>query len=87
MQKGLPEIKQHTLTPEFISEFLHYFHKSQKNIHSTPGEKISLAIAFANLYLADPGDVTEHHKKILKREFNEIEIGELIALIDEKLIS
>lgn len=86
MEKGVPEIKQRNLTPEFISEFLHYFHKSKKNINSTPGEKISLAIAFANLYLGDPGDVTEHHKKILKREFNEMEIGELIALIDEKLV-
>lgn len=87
MEKGLPEIKHHNLSPEFIAEFLYYFHKSQKNIHSTPAEKISLAIAFTNLYLADPGDVTEHHKKILRREFNEKEIVELIALIDDKLIS
>ena len=87
MEKGLPEIKQHKLSPEFISDFLYYFHRSQKNGNSILGEKISLAIAFANLYLADPGDVTDHHKKILKREFNEEEIGELIALIHEKLMN
>ncbi len=86
LEKGSSEIKKYQLTPGFITDFLYYFRKSRKNENSTPGEKISLAIAFANLYLADPGDVTDHHTKMLAREFKSEEIEELIALIKKELM-
>lgn len=86
MEKDLSQTNYYKLSPDFISEFLHYFHKSLKNMKSIPGEKTSLAIAFANLYLADPGDVTDHHKKMLAKEFHAEEIEELIELINNELI-
>lgn len=86
MEKGLSGIQYEKLSSDFISEFLYYFRKSRKNGVSIPGEKISLAIAFTNLYLADPGDVTDHHKKMLKKEFNAGEIEELIFLINKELV-
>jgi len=85
LEKGLTYTKYQYLTPEFITDFLFYFRKTEKNGNSKPGEKISLAIAFANLYLTDPGDVTDHHKKMLKKEFTADEIIELTSLINEEL--
>jgi hypothetical protein len=85
LEKGLKRILYQNLSPEFISDFLFYFRKRDKTIKSNPGEKVSLAIAFANLYLSDPSDVTEHHKKILKKEFNAEEINELTLLIQKEL--
>ena len=87
LEKGLTQIKYQLLSPGFISDFLFYFKKSKKNQHSIPGEKISLAIAFANLYLSDPLYVTDYHKKILKKEFTAEEIEELIQLIQRELIN
>lgn len=48
---------------------------------------MSLAIAFTNLYLSDPQFVTDHHKKMLMREFSLEEITELIDLIDRELMN
>lgn len=48
---------------------------------------MSLAIAFANLYLSDPQYVTDHHKKMLMREFSREEIMELINLINRELMN
>jgi alkylhydroperoxidase family enzyme len=87
VEKGLPNTKYQNLSPEFISDFLFYFRRTNKNGNSKPGEKISLAIAFANLYLADPADVTDHHKKMLKKEFSAEEINELTHLINNELNS
>jgi hypothetical protein len=49
-------------------------------------ENTSLAIAFTNPYQADPGDVTDHRKKMPIKEFNAEEIEELIELINNELI-
>jgi hypothetical protein len=87
LEKGLSEKKYEQLTPGFISEFIFYFKRSKKNSVSIPDEKVSLAIAFANLYLSDPLYVTNHHKKILRREFTWNEIEELIDLINRELLN
>jgi hypothetical protein len=87
LEKDLSEIKYEQLTPGFISEFLFYFKRSKKHGVSIPGEKVSLAIAFTNLYLSDPLYVTDHHKKILRREFSGEEIEELIDLINRELLN
>ncbi|MBR9998172.1 MAG: hypothetical protein KFF73_04335 [Cyclobacteriaceae bacterium] len=86
MEKGLSEIKHRKLPPGFISDFLFYFKRSNRNGNSIPGEKISLAIAFTKLYLSDPHYVTDYHKKILKKEFSNAEIEELIELINRELM-
>jgi hypothetical protein len=87
LEKGLSEIKYERLSPGFISDFLFYFKKSKRNGNSIQGEKMSLAIAFTNLYLSDPQYVTNHHKKMLMREFSLEEISELIDLIDRELMN
>lgn len=85
MDKPLIDTKFNHLAPEFISDFLYYFRKSNKNGNNKPGEKISLAIAFADLLLSDPAGVTAYHRNMLKKEFNPQEIDELIRLISDKL--
>ncbi len=44
-----------------------------------------MAIAFADLYISDPTDVTDYHKKMLKKEFSQKEIEELTILIKQEL--
>jgi hypothetical protein len=80
------ENKFNTLTPEFIGDLLDYIEGKKGKLKKKGNQwsgKLSLAFAFADLYLSDPEDVTDSHIRLLEKEFSPRQISDLIRLLKE----
>lgn len=83
--------KYSNLPKDVIYELLDYFAASSEgysdnSIATIHSNKASLAIAYANLVIEDPENITRSHITMLKKEFSSEQIHALNKLIAELVL-